>query len=64
MDPSGDMDTEEEYVHSPPPSLVPRVHVIVANKLEHNNPLLPTDLKGLNEKQGNCICFIFVIVRT
>ncbi|KAH0623696.1 hypothetical protein JD844_006756 [Phrynosoma platyrhinos] len=36
------MDTvEEQRVHSPPASLVPRIHVILAQKLQHINPLVP-----------------------
>ncbi|CAO2583530.1 Mini-chromosome maintenance complex-binding protein [Lemmus lemmus] len=35
---------EEQRVHSPPASLVPRIHVILAQKLQHINPLLPTCL--------------------
>lgn len=46
------MDTEEENAHCPPPSLVPRLHVIVANKMEHNNPLLPANPNGQKEKEG------------
>ncbi|XP_071949146.1 mini-chromosome maintenance complex-binding protein-like [Antedon mediterranea] len=38
------MVTEEQRVHSPPPSLVPRLHVLIANKLAHSNPLLPSNL--------------------
>uniref|UniRef100_A0A670YZF6 Mini-chromosome maintenance complex-binding protein n=1 Tax=Pseudonaja textilis TaxID=8673 RepID=A0A670YZF6_PSETE len=39
------MDTvEEQRVHSPPASLVPRIHVILAQKLQHINPLLPACL--------------------
>ncbi|XP_069045216.1 mini-chromosome maintenance complex-binding protein [Lepisosteus oculatus] len=32
---------EEQKVRSPPASLVPRLHVLLVHKLEHNNPLLP-----------------------
>ncbi|KAK4292798.1 hypothetical protein Pmani_034464 [Petrolisthes manimaculis] len=35
------MEVEEEAVHSPPPSLVPRLHVLSAHSLPHTNPLLP-----------------------
>ena len=43
----GDMFAEteaERKAHSPPPSLVPRIHCIIANKLTHSNPLLPSEL--------------------
>uniref|UniRef100_A0A7N6AFE7 Mini-chromosome maintenance complex-binding protein n=1 Tax=Anabas testudineus TaxID=64144 RepID=A0A7N6AFE7_ANATE len=33
---------EEQRVHSPPASLVPRLHMIHAKSLPHNNPLLPS----------------------
>jgi hypothetical protein len=36
---------EEKKAHSPPPSLVPRLHCIFATKLSHSNPLLPRSLK-------------------
>ncbi|KAK3598677.1 hypothetical protein CHS0354_006350 [Potamilus streckersoni] len=32
---------EEKNAHAPPPSLVPRLHVVLSYKLEHNNPHLP-----------------------
>lgn len=32
---------EEQRVHSPPASLVPRLHMLYAAPLQHNNPLLP-----------------------
>ncbi|XP_028844888.1 mini-chromosome maintenance complex-binding protein isoform X2 [Denticeps clupeoides] len=36
------METEEEQrAHSPPASLVPRLHVLHIQPLQHNNPLLP-----------------------
>ncbi|XP_074089619.1 mini-chromosome maintenance complex-binding protein isoform X1 [Macrotis lagotis] len=45
------MDTlEEQRVHSPPASLVPRIHVILAQKLQHINPLLPVYLKEEESK--------------
>ncbi|XP_074532761.1 mini-chromosome maintenance complex-binding protein [Halichoeres trimaculatus] len=33
---------EEQKVHSPPASLVPRLHMLYAKKLSSNNPLLPS----------------------
>ncbi|XP_061140415.1 mini-chromosome maintenance complex-binding protein [Syngnathus typhle] len=42
IDPSESMETAEELrVHSPPASLVPRLHMVYAKVLAHNNPLLP-----------------------
>ncbi|XP_039599629.1 mini-chromosome maintenance complex-binding protein isoform X2 [Polypterus senegalus] len=35
---------EEQRVHSPPASLVPRLHAILAHKLKHVNPLVPASL--------------------
>ncbi|XP_010189025.1 PREDICTED: mini-chromosome maintenance complex-binding protein [Mesitornis unicolor] len=50
LDPVECMDTaEEQRVHSPPASLVPRIHVILAQKLQHINPLLPA---CLNEEES------------
>uniref|UniRef100_H3D6C9 Mini-chromosome maintenance complex-binding protein n=1 Tax=Tetraodon nigroviridis TaxID=99883 RepID=H3D6C9_TETNG len=42
LDPTDYMETaEEQRVHSPPASLVPRLHMLYARPLPHNNPLLP-----------------------
>lgn len=42
LDPADGMETaEEQRVHSPPASLVPRLHMLYAKPLPHNNPLLP-----------------------
>ncbi|NXV18569.1 MCMBP protein, partial [Cepphus grylle] len=50
LDPMECMDmAEEQRVHSPPASLVPRIHVILAQKLQHINPLLPA---CLNEEES------------
>ncbi|KAM9232935.1 mini-chromosome maintenance complex-binding protein [Leptosomus discolor] len=50
LDPMESMDTaEEQRVRSPPASLVPRIHVILAQKLQHINPLLPA---CLNEEES------------
>uniref|UniRef100_A0ABM0LV56 Mini-chromosome maintenance complex-binding protein n=1 Tax=Saccoglossus kowalevskii TaxID=10224 RepID=A0ABM0LV56_SACKO len=46
VDPSEAMEgVEERHAHSPPPSLVPRLHAIIVNKLQHNNPLLPQNIQ-------------------
>lgn len=43
LDPTESMETmEEQKVHSPPASLVPRLHMLHAKKLSNNNPLLPS----------------------
>ncbi|KAM9364087.1 mini-chromosome maintenance complex-binding protein isoform 2-T2 [Pholidichthys leucotaenia] len=43
LDPTECMETaEEQRVHSPPASLVPRLHMLCAEPLPHNNPLLPS----------------------
>lgn len=43
LDPTEGMETvEEQRVHSPPASLVPRLHMLYAQPLVHNNPLLPS----------------------
>lgn len=50
------MDTaEEQRVHSPPASLVPRIHVILAQKLQHINPLLPACLNEEESKTCECL---------
>ncbi|XP_012497840.1 PREDICTED: mini-chromosome maintenance complex-binding protein [Propithecus coquereli] len=51
LDPMECTDTaEEQRVHSPPASLVPRIHVILAQKLQHINPLLPACLNKEESK--------------
>ncbi|KAA0717965.1 Mini-chromosome maintenance complex-binding protein [Triplophysa tibetana] len=53
IDPTDSMETiEEQRVHSPPASLVPRLHMLYAQPLVHNNPLLPS---GATEKKGDYI---------
>ncbi|XP_062851647.1 mini-chromosome maintenance complex-binding protein isoform X2 [Trichomycterus rosablanca] len=58
LDPTESMETvEEQRAHRPPASLVPRLHMLHAQPLHHNNPLLPpavADVKGdfLNSVQG------------
>ncbi|XP_062319960.1 mini-chromosome maintenance complex-binding protein isoform X1 [Osmerus eperlanus] len=43
LDPVESMETvEEQRAHSPPASLVPRLHMLFAKRLQHNNPLLPS----------------------
>lgn len=43
LDPMETIDNLEEHrAHSPPPSLVPRLHLLYARPLQHNNPLLPS----------------------
>eukprot|EP00057_Strongylocentrotus_purpuratus_P034696 XP_796222.3 PREDICTED: mini-chromosome maintenance complex-binding protein [Strongylocentrotus purpuratus] len=41
---------EEQNAHSPPPSLVPRLHVIASRKLTHNNPHIPDDINSIMGK--------------
>lgn len=51
----GDMFAEteaERKAHSPPPSLVPRLHCIIANKLTHSNPLLSSELAVPVQHEG------------
>uniref|UniRef100_A0A8C1XKS4 Mini-chromosome maintenance complex-binding protein n=1 Tax=Cyprinus carpio TaxID=7962 RepID=A0A8C1XKS4_CYPCA len=49
LDPTEGMETvEEQRVHSPPASLVPRLHMLYAQPLVHNNPLLPSRSFYLN----------------
>ncbi|KAK7079339.1 hypothetical protein SK128_013886 [Halocaridina rubra] len=40
----GNMDIDEEAVHSLPPSLVPRIHALTVRSLPHTNPLLPFEI--------------------
>ncbi|KAM3913776.1 mini-chromosome maintenance complex-binding protein [Leptodactylus fuscus] len=45
LDPSDGADVlEEQRAHSPPTSLVPRIHAIVIHKLSHTNPLIPSSV--------------------
>lgn len=36
---------EEQRVHSPPSSLVPRLHIVIAQKLQHVNPFIPVSFQ-------------------
>uniref|UniRef100_A0A8C1XKD9 Mini-chromosome maintenance complex-binding protein n=1 Tax=Cyprinus carpio TaxID=7962 RepID=A0A8C1XKD9_CYPCA len=50
LDPTEGMETvEEQRVHSPPASLVPRLHMLYAQPLVHNNPLLPSSVLENND---------------
>lgn len=61
LDPMECMDTaEEQRVHSPPSSLVPRIHVILAHKLQHLNPLLPA---CLNEEESKTCEYALIYTR-
>lgn len=51
---------EERNAHTPPPSLVPRLHSIIYHKLKHNNPNVPTEKAKLNSGRDN---FIDVSIR-
>ncbi|XP_040217398.1 mini-chromosome maintenance complex-binding protein isoform X1 [Rana temporaria] len=52
FDPADSMDTlEEQRVHSPPTSLVPRIHAIIVQKLHHNNPLIPSSVCETDESK-------------
>uniref|UniRef100_H3AJW8 Mini-chromosome maintenance complex-binding protein n=1 Tax=Latimeria chalumnae TaxID=7897 RepID=H3AJW8_LATCH len=62
LDPMESMDTAEELrVHSPPASLVPRLHVILANKLQHINPLVPASLQDEESKSCNFFVSSFLL---
>ncbi|XP_041476433.1 mini-chromosome maintenance complex-binding protein-like [Lytechinus variegatus] len=41
---------EEQNAHSPPPSLIPRLHVIASRKLSHINPHIPHDINSIMGK--------------
>ncbi len=59
MDGSGEgMEGVEEQILSPPPSLVPRLHVLLSDKLQHVNPLLPGDVQAESYKPGEFNPFI------
>lgn len=61
LDPTECMETvEEQRAHSPPASLVPRIHMLYALPLQHNNPLLPS---AVPEDKGACECIIKHICR-
>ncbi|KAM9324606.1 mini-chromosome maintenance complex-binding protein [Gastrophryne carolinensis] len=59
LDPMDSMDTlEEQQVHSPPTSLVPRIHAIIAQKLHHINPLIPSSICETSESKQCLASFI------
>ena len=49
----------ERRAHNPPPSLVPRLHTIVAHKMNHSNPLLSKDLKDSLSLSGELCSTLF-----
>ena len=52
LDPFASETSAERQVHCPPPSLIPRLHCILATPLSHNNPTLPITLAPPITKQG------------
>ena len=50
-----DENKAEAKAHHPPPSLVPRLHCIIAHKMMHSNPLLPKNLQIPVPLNGNLI---------
>ena len=40
---------EEHAVHHPPPSLVPRLHCVVARHLPHSNPCVAQEFTEVEE---------------
>merc|ERR1712168_595495 len=54
-----EMSLIEQKFHNPPPSLVPRLHAVYINKLQHNNPLLQScKIKNITEDIEIEICSI------
>ncbi|XP_075703860.1 mini-chromosome maintenance complex-binding protein isoform X2 [Rhinoderma darwinii] len=52
LDPEDGADTlEERRAHSPPTSLVPRIHAIVIHRLPHTNPLIPSSVCETEESK-------------
>ncbi|KAL4232389.1 hypothetical protein ACF0H5_009957 [Mactra antiquata] len=45
--------TEELNAHEPPPSLVPRLHAVLCNHLEHVNPLVPSSPDDIKQVLSN-----------
>lgn len=52
----GDEMDIETQVMNPPTSLIPRIHAVLAEKVIHNNPLLP---KNLNTEIDNEFCNVY-----
>ncbi|XP_077113998.1 mini-chromosome maintenance complex-binding protein isoform X2 [Ranitomeya variabilis] len=52
LNPAVCMDTQEEQrSHSPPTSLVPRIHAILIRKLPHTNPVIPSSMGETEESK-------------
>ena len=51
----------ERWAHSPPPSLVPRLHAITTTLLHHSNPLLPTLLPATLSMQQVVVEVVMVV---
>lgn len=43
LSPTEFLTREEQEVHHPPPSLVPRIHCILARRMAHSNPAIPAE---------------------
>lgn len=50
-DSDGLITPEEQAVHHPPPSLVPRLHCLTYRSLTHSNPCVPFNIKGESSMQ-------------
>uniref|UniRef100_A0A672LD47 Mini-chromosome maintenance complex-binding protein n=1 Tax=Sinocyclocheilus grahami TaxID=75366 RepID=A0A672LD47_SINGR len=62
LDPTEVTETvEEQRVHSPPPSLVPRLHMLYAQPLVHNNPLLPSSAPENNVHESSLATYTDVL---
>ena len=62
VDPLGVETTAERKAHSPPPSLIPRLHTITARILSHSCPLLPRELTPpINCSGKECVCCINLV---
>ena len=56
------MDAAEQQVRSPPPSLIPRLHVVYQKKLQHSNPLLPDEISAqLLQEKGKEVCSVYTL---
>lgn len=61
VDPLGGETAAERKTHSPPPSLIPRLHAITTRILSHSCPLLPRELTPPvnSSSMGVCLCVCY-----
>jgi hypothetical protein len=51
----------DDFAHVTPPSLVPRLHAVVARTLQHSNPLIVQDIASNLQHEGSLVVTIAAV---